>query len=739
MNTLKIYLAIIITLLCRSMTRAESVGLVLSGGGARGIAHVGVIKALEDNGVPIDYVAGTSMGAIVGSLYACGYTPEQMMALFTSKPFINSSNGTIDKKRLYYFYLPEPDGAVVSVDFDFRDSVRTSVVGMRANLVNPLPMNMEFLKIYAPYTEVCSSNFDNLFVPFRCVYSDVYHKHKVVARRGSLANSVRASMSFPFVYQPIKMDGVLAYDGGIYDNFPVDVMQADFAPDFIIGVSVSLPDTKPERDDVYSQLSDMIIQDNDYALNGADGIKIQVPVKQFGVLDFSKACEIYDIGYKTGLAMADSVKRRVSRREPYDDLMRRRAAFAGRVPKLVFDSIAINITDDSGGCEEWLKSEFGGDSIGINRVEQAYYDAISTSRFATLMPTLERDSVSRLLRLEARGKGRFSAGVGGWLTSSVNSMLYARVGFSSLGRQIFRLGIGGWLGQSYGAARANVELLLPYSVPFSLQLDGLISKQLYYNKALMFYDAGGRNVASERENYLRLTAAVGLQRWGRAFAGVGYAYVSDRFIADDDVRYKYHIWQLRGGIESNTLDNRYYPTAGREARLVGYAQRIRFEAAGHSQLRLSLLWRQYFELDRYFSLGVRTDVVATFGNTFGTYDASLMRSPVFEPLPSMNSLFNARYRADSYLACGVNPVWKPMERLQLRGDFYLFSPLRELKRGADGEAVHGDWCRRVSAVAQITGVVNLSFAQVSGYVNYLAPCQWGVGVSAGIFLPAPKF
>lgn len=90
------------------VVKPGKVGLVLSGGGAKGIAHVGVIKALEDNDIPIDYVAGTSMGAIVGSLYSCGYSPERMMELFTSEGFHYWSTGTIPKDDVYYFTKPEP-------------------------------------------------------------------------------------------------------------------------------------------------------------------------------------------------------------------------------------------------------------------------------------------------------------------------------------------------------------------------------------------------------------------------------------------------------------------------------------------------------------------------------------------------------------------------------------------------------------------------------------------------------
>nr|MDE6295007.1 patatin-like phospholipase family protein [Muribaculaceae bacterium] len=240
----------------------EKIGLVLSGGGAKGIAHIGVIKALEDNNIPIDCVTGTSMGAVVGSLYACGYTPEKMMELVTSKVFLNCSTGTIDPDLTYYFSQPTPTPEWVGINLSLNPSKDGSLTDqiIPSSLINPLPMNIEFLNLFTPYTIQIKEDFNNLFVPFRCVCSDVYNKHKVVLHSGSLGNAVRASMSFPTVFRPIEIDGLLMYDGGIYDNFPVDVMQKDFNPDFIIGVSVSGPDAKPQPGNLMEQLEDMIIQ-----------------------------------------------------------------------------------------------------------------------------------------------------------------------------------------------------------------------------------------------------------------------------------------------------------------------------------------------------------------------------------------------------------------------------------------------------------------------------------------------
>ncbi len=219
-----ISLVILSTLLVTATMQAtDKVGLVLSGGGAKGVAHVGVIKALEDNDIPIDYVAGTSMGSIVGSLYSCGWTPDSMLNMMTSKDFLNWSMGVVSKENLSFVSSPEPTPEWGKISFG-GDNVNIASQVLPKSLIDPTPMNIEFLKLFTPYTEACGGDFDKLFVPFRCVFSDVYKKHKVVCRKGSLGESVRGSMSFPLVYRSIMVDSILAFDGGIYDNFPVNVM-----------------------------------------------------------------------------------------------------------------------------------------------------------------------------------------------------------------------------------------------------------------------------------------------------------------------------------------------------------------------------------------------------------------------------------------------------------------------------------------------------------------------------------
>lgn len=740
------------------------VGLVLSGGGAKGIAHVGVIKALEENNIPIDCVAGTSMGAIVSSLYACGYSPEEMMALFTSEGFGYWSSGTIDRNLVYYETMPEPTPQWLSVDLDFRNTQENNIGSqiIPSNLISPLPMNIEFLKLYAPYTEQCGGNFNKLFVPLRTVCSDVYHKHKIVCYKGSLGDAVRASMSFPLVFKPIEMDGVLVYDGGIYDNFPVDVMHEDFNPDFMIGVSVSGPDKKPEPDDIYSQLEDMIIQNNNYDLPEQYGVKIQVPVLDFGVLDWSEAITIYEIGYKTGLAMVDSIKQRCPYRIPESEVNRRREAFRSHTPVLEFDSIVVKGALPKQA--EYLADLFRGGRkddrpIDINQVENAYYRAVTSGKLNNLVPQASFGKDGNVLILDASVKNPWSVGLGGWITSSTHSMLYISFGFKTLNLNSLDLNLEGWLGQSYYAGMISGRISLPASNPSSLCLTGVISRQKYYESELLFYQDNTPASINELQEYLRLEYSVATGRPAKAYVNFSAGRLVDNYFLMSESPQtgrdltKYHSLALKGGYEYNTLSNLLYPMSGRltQANVIGMYERSKFlpadaalnadpSYAGHFNLSVEAEWKNFYPVHKNFIIGGMAKGVATLAKLYQNYVATLIHAPAFAPTPSTKNYFNTAFRADNYVAAGVIPIWNPLQKLQVRGDFYLYSPIRNLKN--EGMTCRYDgWFRKAEFLGEVAAVYNFKFASLSLYCNYLSyPAHnWNFGINFGLLFQAPKF
>lgn len=739
----------------------QTVGLVLSGGGAKGIAHVGVIRALEENNIPIDYVTGTSMGAIVGSLYSCGWSPERMLQFFTSSDFGYWSTGTIPPERVYYYIQPAPTPKWLEVNINFKSGGKKMLNEvLPTSLISPLPMNIEFLNLYGPYSEQCGENFNNLFVPFRCVTSDVYHKHKIVLSRGSLGDAVRASMSFPLVFRPIKLDGVLVYDGGIYDNFPVNVMEKDFHPDFMIGVQVAGADKAPMRGDLYSQLEDMIIQNNDYSMPTADGIKIKVPVSNFAVLQFDKAKEIYEIGYKSGLAMIDSIKKRVTARRTPEDLNASRSGFAAKTPNLKFDSIAVTgATPDQARYLRFLF--FGGrpHTIDMPGVINSYYRAVTDGTLNNLVPQAEFGKNGRnTLLLEASQKRPWSIGVGGWISSSTNSMLYLKFGYHSMSFNSLDVSVSGWVGQSYYAGMLSARFTFPSARPSLVQLDGLMSRQKYYDSEVLFYQTASPAFITEDENYLRASYIWAASRKVKGWVSGAWGYMNDRYFPDSDGSYhdrtrdrtKYWMGVLRVGFEKNTLNNKLYPSEGTHwnfefrgafekssfypENVMKTTQRDNWNAA------LWAYYKQFFPLHHNMKLGIMGNAMGNYKKLKQNYTSTLVHSAEFAPTPSTQNYFNEAFRSDNYVAAGMIPVWTPLRGFQIRGDFYGYSKVRGIKNLGPRVTEYGRWFPKVEFIGEIAAVYNFPFASLSLYANYLSSPKnnWNFGINFGLFFQAPK-
>lgn len=745
--------------------RPQSVGLVLSGGGAKGIAHIGVIQALEDHNIPIDYIAGTSMGAIVGGLYAAGYTPDEMMEMILSPGFTMWSTGQIDPNLTYYF-LRQPQTPAfghMNISIHKGDSLTVSNP-MPQSLISPLPMNFAFMDLFAAYTAQCEGDFDKLFVPFRCVTSDVVHKHKIVCRSGPLSDAIRASMSFPVAFTPIKMNGVYVYDGGIYDNFPVDVMREDFAPSIMIGVDVHSEEVAPSTG-IVAQLENMIIQNNDYTLPADEGIRIHVDVSRFSLLDFGKAKEIYAIGYKRGMEFMDSIESRVTSRIPAETRRMRRAVFKSGSPYVRFDKVkATGGTPSQNDYLEHLFKNQHTDTFGIHKARLAYYRALSPGKIRNLLPhAVYNDSTGLFtLDLDASFKDNFTVGGGGFLTSSINSMIFASAEYASLSFSSWSTRVMGWIGQSYMAAQFDGKLNLSTPVPSALEIQGVYGRQRYYENDKLFYQDNSPAFISKYEGFGRVQYAWAAGRRAKAMIGAGggqarnkfYSAERSEFLASGKEETKMNLGQVLGRFEFNTLDNNSYPVAGTFLNvslmqtLGRYHHASMTEEGEPMKYSHNMHWFQaeasgesYLQASRHFSLGVVWDVLVSNRRLLNTYYASIVNAPSYTPTPAMEDVFNKAFHANSFAAAGIVPIWRPFQRAQVRLTATAFMPFRKILQDGPTGARYGQWFSNAEVAAELDLVYNLPFASVCAYANYLSypSGNWNLGISFGLYFTAASF
>lgn len=747
---------------------AQSVGLVLSGGGAKGIAEIGAIQALEDNDIPIDYIAGTSMGAIVGGLYACGYTPAEMMEMIASKGFGYWSTGTIDPSLTYYFLRqPQtPAFARLNVNLSRTDSADTTPGILPASLISPLPMNFAFMDLFAAYTAQCSSDFNNLFVPFRCVTSDITAKKKIVCRSGQLSDAIRASMSFPCVFAPIKMNGVYVYDGGLYDNFPVDVMREDFAPDIMIGVDVHASDKGPQPHNIITTIENMAQVKQDYSLPADEGVHVRINVSEFSLLDWGKAKELYNIGYRRTMEMMDTIKSRVTSREPAETRRLRRAVFKSASPYVRFDS--VHVTGGTRAQNEYLSHLFKPektDTFGITQARMAYYRALTPGQLRNLMPQADYNSRNGLftLSLDADVKNNFSVGAGGYLSSSSNSFIFLSADYSSMSFRSTDARLMGWIGQNYMAAEFDGRLYMTSTHPSAFHLEAVFSRHKFYESDKLFYQDNSPAFITTYNAFGRLYYGWALGSKGKIQIGVGGGqerhnfYTSDRgdFSSSDKVRTNTNIAQALLRLEYNTLDNQSYPSAGYcvKTTVIGAIGKYHYrELTGQNSgmtydddarwIQGELKADYYMPLANRFTLGLGADVMLSTRGLLNTYYASLVNAPAYAPTPATLNIFNKRFRANSFVAAGVTPIWMPVKNAQVRLTANVFLPVRRIEqRAPDNLAPRwGGWFRNPEFVGELDLVYNLPFASVCGYVNYLTyPARnWNVGLSFGLYFTAGK-
>ncbi len=270
------------------------IGLVLSGGGARGFAHIGVLKVLEVNHIPVDYISGASMGALVGALYATGRTPAEMETLIETLDWDELLRGKPKFDDLNYRRKEDRRNLPGAI----------TLGGKKNNLRLPSSLNpgheigLVLDRLMLPYGT--TTNFDDLPIPFRCVATDLVNADTVVLKNGSLAQALRATMAIPAVFAPVELNGKILADGGILNNIPTDVAK-EMGADIIIVVNIETQiGDRSSLQDLVGILGQTFyvatVENSRRSLRQADLI-IAPDLKNYGTFDFTAGKEIVELGY----------------------------------------------------------------------------------------------------------------------------------------------------------------------------------------------------------------------------------------------------------------------------------------------------------------------------------------------------------------------------------------------------------------------------------------------------------
>lgn len=267
------------------------VGLVLSGGGAKGLAHIGALKVIDSLGIRIDYIAGTSMGAIIGSLYASGYSGKQLDSIFKTVNFDNIITDNIPRAAKTFYERENDEKYAVILPFDNFEVKLPSALSRGQNTFNLLS------KLTLHVSNV--RDFSKLPIPFFCIATNIENGQPVILEKGNLAQAIKASGAFPSLFQPVLIDDQLLIDGGVVNNYPIDELRAK-GMDVIIGVDVQ--DGLANRSDLSSAPSILFQINNFRTINDmkTKGPKTDIYIKpditKFTVVSFSDGPKIIENG-----------------------------------------------------------------------------------------------------------------------------------------------------------------------------------------------------------------------------------------------------------------------------------------------------------------------------------------------------------------------------------------------------------------------------------------------------------
>lgn len=751
-------LLFLLALFCFRFVQAQKVGLVLSGGGAKGMTHIGIIRALEENNIPIDYIAGTSMGAIVGSLYAMGYSPDDMEALLRSPDFKRWYSGQVESQYEYYFKKGRPTPEFLNIRFAFKDSLRSKSLRLPTSMVSPIQMNLVFVELFARSTAACRGDFDDLFVPFRCVASDVYNKKPLIMRNGDLGDAVRASMSFPFVFKPIEIDSILAYDGGIYNNFPTDVMREDFHPDVIIGSVVAANPSKPNENDLMSQIENMVMQKTDYSIPDSLGIVMTFKYNDVNLLDFDRLDELHDIGYNRTMSMMDSIKSRVHRRVNADNIRLRRMVYRSNLPQFRFRDIYIDGANPQ--QQAYIKKEFHDDPHTIFTYEdlkRGYFRLLADNMISEIIPHAVYDPTSDLysLHLKVKMEDSFSVRVGGSVSTTSSNQIYLGVGYQNLNYYSKELTIDGQIGKVYNNAQFMARIDLPTHIPTSYRLIASISTFDYYKKDKLFSKHDIPSFNSKDERFLKLMVALPFLANKRAEFSFGIGKLEDNYFQSNVIDFEkdrsdQSVYRLLGGaigFYGSTLNVRQYATKGYYEKLIAqiFTGREKFisgsstttEASSwkerQSWLQISYMKEAYHAMSPNFTLGWMAEAVYSSKNVSENYTATMMQACDFSPTPHSELVYNEAFRANQYIAAGIKPIYVLNDMFQVRTEFYGFVPIFPIMKNAFNKAYYGKVFSRFEYIGELSLVCHLPFGAISAYVNhYSSPKkEWNVGITLG--------
>ncbi len=744
-----------LVLLVFAQVRAQKVAVVLSGGGAKGLAHIGVLKYLEEHNIPIDYIVGTSMGAIVGGFYAAGYSPDEIEKLVLSRDFQNWVKGITGEKYNTHYFSRLPDASMFSLTLGVNKTLNPR---FNANFADDAVINFVLAKYLSGASAEANSDFNDLFVPYRAMASEIFTQSQVILDSGNLQEAVRASMAIPFIYRPVRLnDNQLLFDGGIYNNFPVDVALKTFHPDVIIGVNVANAiyeeyPYKKDEDLISSSLFVNLLNKADPSKLRKQDIYIAPDLKGLSSADFSKVRQYIDSGYMAAENAGKEIAEKIHTRVSGEELNERRKEFLAKEQPQIFRSIQFRgfNTDQMA----FMKNVFQVHKKSyhtISEIQKNYYQLISSDFFKELYPRIlyNHDDSSYTFELENKYDKGLKFDLGGFITSRNIAELYLGARFNTFNRTLTEHRLQLYTGRFYQSVRYtarineaadNFYFLEPefvYNNWDFIQISDLFNFHEPQNKFATLNDlkAGIKFGWPVGTKYRMMVHGYYINNTDR--------YSNGNYISSKDTLDKTLFEGLKAGIDfsRNSLNRKEYPTRGSKLELdFNYFSGAQIHLPGTTSLeqqrfsnhldwyRLNMNIEHYFNISPRITMGWELNGVYSNQPFFDNYASTILNSPAFYPLNDSRMLIIDQFHAFNFGAGGMKAIYKISDRLDLRAEGYLFKQVREIGQNDQQKAYLMDFNNKVNTAATLQGIYYSPLGPISLGVNYYSIPDLDFGV-----------
>lgn len=721
---------------------AQKVGVVLSGGGASGMSHIGVLKALEENNIPIDYITGTSMGALVGACYASGMSPWEIEKRMSDPKFIGWSKGIIEDKYHYYFKRKEVSASWVSFKFSPDTVFETS---LPTNFINPVAIDLALMEIFSPSGAAANYNFDSLLVPYRCVAADIQRKQPVIFKKGNLSQAVRASMSYPFYIRPLTVNGAVLFDGGLYNNFPADIMYNDFNPDIIIGSDVSGNNPVPNEDNILSQIKSMIIARNNNTHPCGDMIVVHPNSSIFGLFNFEDATRIVEVGYQTAMASMDSILNLVPVRRDSAALAIKRKNFIDKQPQLLIDDIYIEGLNKHQAkyAKRILQLRLDKTDTKVldaERFKPNYYRLASDDKIQSLYPLAKYEPKKDLydLYLTVKKEKKLILEFGGVFSSKPINTGYVGVHYHYLRNVAITFSGNSYFGKLYGSVQGKIRIDFPTRLPFFTELDFTNSRMDFFKSYATFFEDVRPSYLVINDTHSELAIGVPVNRKGKLKISsslgevLNQYYQTKQFTRLDTTDRTY----FDGGtaaitFDRNTLDQKQYASNGsnfviRAKYYYGIertypgstSKNEKFERYYHNWYNVKILYQNFILRSKRYRVGYHMEGVWSNQPRFANYTATILSTPVFSPIPESRVLFLENFRAHRFGAFGLVNVFKLPKGFDYRVEGYIFQPYQRIVADPNLNAVFNPVLANRFYIGSTSLIYNSPIGPASVSFNY---------------------